>query len=143
MNAGELQTHWALLLATVTGLALLLTGIAHLFRASARGQLRRMHRALHREQAGLIRAKAVVEKAGRQKSRLLRRADRVKPRLLQESAAALEDAKALAMIAADRVMVAENHLRRVIVEEFPPTQHEKLRSRYLPEASADKRPFTF
>lgn len=143
MNAEELQTHWALLAACVTGFLLLLFGIAHLVRSSARGQLRRMRVRLERERGRLAKARAVVEKAERQKSRLMQHADRVKPRLLQESAGALADAQALAKIAADRVLIAENHLRRVILEEFPPTQHEKLRNRYLPGPAADKKPFTF
>lgn len=143
MNAEVLQTHWALLLASITGCALLLFAVAVLANNSARGQLRRKQKVLKQERSRLRKAEAVVEKAERQKSRLMKLADRVKPRLLRESAEAVEDARALAKIAADRVLVAENHLRRVIVEEFPPTQHEKLRSRYLPDAPEKKRPFTF
>ena len=143
MNAEELQTHWALLLASVTGLVLLLLAAAHFVRNSARGQLRRMQRALQQERGRLEKAKAVVDKAERQKARLMQNSGSVKPRLLRESAEACEDAKALARIAADRVLVAENHLRRVILEEFPPPQHERLRSRYLPDAPDEKRPFTF
>ena len=143
MNAEVLQTHWALLLASITGCALLLFAVAVLANNSARGQLRRKQKVLKQERGRLRKAEAVVEKAERQKSRLMKLADRVKPRLLRESAEAVEDARALAKIAADRVLVAENHLRRVIVEEFPPTQHEKLRSRYLPDAPEKKRPFTF
>ncbi|HLU07670.1 MAG TPA: hypothetical protein VKZ91_14020 [Woeseiaceae bacterium] len=143
MNAEVLQTHWALLLASITGCALLLFAVAVLANNSARGQLRRKQKVLKQERGRLRKAEAVVEKAERQKARLMKLADRVKPRLLRESAEAVEDARALAKIAADRVLVAENHLRRVIVEEFPPTQHEKLRSRYLPDAPEKKRPFTF
>lgn len=143
MNAEALQTHWALLLASITGCALLLFAVAVLANKSARGQLRRKQKLLKQERGRLRKAEAVVEKAERQKSRLMKHADRVKPRLLRESAEAVEDARALAKIAADRVLVAENHVRRVIVEEFPPTQHEKLRSRYLPDAPGKKRLFTF
>ena len=143
MNAEVLQTHWALLLASITGCALLLFAVAVLANNSARGQLRRKQKVLKQERGRLRKAEAVVEKAERQKARLMKLADRVKPRLLRESAEAVEDARALAKIAADRVLVAENHLRRVIVEEFPPTQHEQLRSRYLPDAPEKKRPFTF
>lgn len=143
MNAEELQAHWGLLLAFVTGLALLLLASAHYLRNSARGQLRRQNRVLQEERGRLRKAEAVIDKAERRKSRLMRQADHVKPRLLQESAEALEDAKALGKIAADRVLVAENHLRRVILEEFPPAQHEPLRSRYLPGTAAKKKPFTF
>lgn len=143
MNAGQLQTHWALILASAAGLLLLLVAVRHFLRTSARGQLRRTRKVLDRERGRLRKAIAVMDKAERQKSRLAQHVDRVKPRVLQESNEALADAKALAKIARDRVLVAENHLRRVILEEFPPTQHERLRSRYLPEASRDKKPFTF
>jgi hypothetical protein len=143
VNAEDLQAHWALILACATGIVLLLLAAWHVFRNSARGQLRRMRRSLERERATLCKATAVVRKAERQKSRLSQHAERVKPRLLNEASEALEDARALAKIAGDRVLVAENHLRRVILEEFPPAQHERLRSLYLPDGAADKRPFTF
>jgi hypothetical protein len=143
MNAEELRTHWALLLASITGLVLLLAAAVHFVQNSGRGQLRRMQRALQQERCRLEKAKAAVEKAERQKARLMQNAESVKPRLLRESAEACEDAKALARIAVDRVLVAENHVRRVILEEFPPAQHERLRSRYLPDTPQKKRPFTF
>jgi hypothetical protein len=138
-----LQTHWALIAASATGLVLLIIAARQFIRTSARGQLRRTRRALDFERDRLRKATAVMDKAERQKARLMRHVDRVKPRVLKESNEALADAKALAKIAGDRVLIAENQLRRVILEEFPPTQHEKLRNRYLPEASRDKRPFTF
>lgn len=144
MNAEQLQTHWALLLASVTGLVLLGFVGAHFLRRSARGQLRRAKKALQRERRRWEKAKAVLEKAERRRARLLQRAESVKPRLLRESAEAVEDATALAKIARDRVMIAENHVGRVILEEFPPEQHEVLRSRNLPGVPAGKRkPFTF
>jgi hypothetical protein len=124
-------------------LVLLIIAARHFIRTSARGQLRRARRALDFERDRLRKAAAVTDKAERQKARLMRHVDRVKPRVLNESNEALADAKALAKIAGDRVLIAENQLRRVILEEFPPTQHEKLRNRYLPEASRDKKPFTF
>jgi hypothetical protein len=143
MNAELLQGHWALILASATGVLLLVLGIIHLVRRSARGQLRRRATTLDRERARFRKASAVVARAEHQRNRLIQHADRVKPRVLQEAGEALEDAKALAKIAGDRVLVAENHLRRVILEEFPPTQHEKLRSRYLPDGPVAKKPFTF
>jgi hypothetical protein len=137
------QTHWALILASATALALLLLAVRHFARHSARGRLRRTRKALDRERLRLRKAIAVAAKAERQRARLMQHVDRVKPRVLEESNGALADAKALAKIAADRVLVAENHLRRTILEEFPPSQHQSLRSRYLPETSRDNVPFTF
>ena len=57
----------------------------------------------------------------------------MKPRRLEEAAGAVQDAEALLKIAGDKVLIAENHVRRIIVEEFPPKHHERMRSRYLPQ----------
>jgi putative cell wall-binding protein len=84
-----------------------------------------------------------VEKAERIVRRLHDNADRAKPRHLQEAKDALQDARALAKIAHDKIMVAENHVRRVILEEFPPIKHETMREKYLPNAARDQKPFTF
>ena len=71
------------------------------------------------------------------------RAGSIRPSSLQEAREKLEDAGALLKIARDRLMVAENQVRRVIFEEFPPARQESLRARYLPQDVVDKRPFTF
>ncbi|MFQ5983731.1 MAG: hypothetical protein ACE5KS_10215, partial [Woeseiaceae bacterium] len=84
-----------------------------------------------------------VEKAERTVKRLHDRAERAKPRHLQEAKKALDDATALAKIANDKVLIAENHVRRVIHEEYPPVKQERLRERYLPEQAPGKRPFSF
>jgi len=55
----------------------------------------------------------------------------------------VEDAKMLAKIANDKVLIAENHVRRVIHEEYPPVKQERLRKKYLPAQAADKRRFSF
>lgn len=74
---------------------------------------------------------------------LLKRAERVIPRVLQEAKERVEDAQALQKILRDKVMVTENHVRRVIYDEFPPAAHERLRRKYLPQDIEDKRPFSF
>ena len=71
------------------------------------------------------------------------RSESVKPSRLQAARDALEDAEALRKIAADQVLIAENHVRRIIVEEFPPKHHEQMRKRCLPGESDNGRPFTF
>lgn len=65
------------------------------------------------------------------------------PRRLAEAQGTLEDARALAHIARDRVQIAENHVRLVICEEFAPARQQRLREKYLPEAPPDRRPFSF
>jgi hypothetical protein len=143
MNTEVMRDHWALVVASALIIILLSLALLYSFRASARGQLRGLRRTLAAERLRSRKANAVVAKAQRRKERLLQRADKVKPRHLQEAHEALEDARALAKIADEGVLIAENHVRRVILEEFPLAQHEKLRRKYLPEAPRDKRPFTF
>ena len=70
-------------------------------------------------------------------------AGKVKPRLLQEAKDALQDARALEKIAGDKVLIAANHVRRVIHEEFPPSRQQKLRARYLPGEEQNEGPFSF
>ena len=65
------------------------------------------------------------------------------PMLVQEARDALQDARALQKIADDRLLVAENQVRRIIVEEFPPIKQLRLRRRYLPADVRDPRPFSF
>lgn len=143
MDAAWLEANWALAFAAVVGIALSCTLAVHAFHRSARGQLRQVRKRLTAERRKHRKAETRVVKAERRKARLERRADRAKPRTLREADEALADARALAKIAGDRVAIAENQVRRVIFEEFPPTRHERLRSRYLPERPAPDEPFTF
>ena len=71
------------------------------------------------------------------------RSESVKPVRLQEARDALQDAEALLKIARDHVLIAENHVRKIIVEEFPPKHHERLRRRCLPGEDDDSKPFSF
>lgn len=143
MDATWLKANWALAVAAAVGIGLSCALAVHAFHRSARGQLRRVRKRLAAERRKHRKAETRVVKAERRKARLERRAERVKPRTLREADEALADARALAKIAGDRVAIAENHVRRVIFEEFPPTRHEQLRSRYLPGRPAADKPFTF
>ena len=143
MTPDFLQHYWAPLIAGIVGAAVLLFAGCRAWLDSARGRLYRTRRRL---------GAAVVE-AERQRKRLLQQSERlerlheraqsVKPVRLQEAAEAVEDAKALLKIANDQVLIAENHVRKIIVEEFPPKDHERMRRKYLPGEGSDGKPFTF
>lgn len=143
MNAELLRNNWALAFAALLGLVIVVLMLRHLVAASAAGQLRRTRARLAAERRNLRRAALVVTRAEDRLRELEVRAAKVKPRHRQETREALEDARALAKIAQDKVLIAENHVRRVILEEFPPSEHQRLRAKYLPEAPPDKRPFSF
>lgn len=132
MNVTAFTNNWALIVAAVPALIALALILRSLISRTARGKLAealKNHRTAEREfdEAGKKRKKtaARVEK-------LVAKAGNVPPRLLQEAREIAEDTASLEKIAHDRVLVTANHVRRVIVEEFPPVSHGKLRNKYLP-----------
>lgn len=143
MTLANLQQHWALVGASVLATAVLLFVLWRAWLDSPRGRLavarRHLRAALNTARK---RQKMARSLAGRL-DRLEATSESVKPTRLQEAAEAAQDAEALLKIAADQVLIAENHVRKVIVEEFPPKRHERMRRRYLPADGADRRPFSF
>ena len=143
MTREVLMHHWPLLVACVLLAVVVLQLVWQGAARSAPGQLRRAvtERQAQARIAGKARA-ATVKVEGRLDA-MLKKSDKVKPSALQECKEALQDARALQKIAEDQLMIAENHVRRVIHEEFPPNRQERLRAKYLPEVVKDRRPFSF
>lgn len=132
MDAEFFSRNWALLLAALPALVVALAVARQIVARSGSGQLRSML-ADHRNALQLLDdARAQYRKAERHVEKLAARADQVKPRVLAEAREKAQDAQALEKIAADKLLVTTNHVRRVIHEEFPPSRHEELRTRYLP-----------
>ena len=143
MTAADLQQHWALIAAAALGATVLLFAGWRAWLDSSRGRLRAAQRRLlrkRREAEGCMRA---GERAKARLDGLISRSESVKPVRLQEARGALQDAEALLKIARDQVLIAENHVRKIIVEEFPPKRHERLRRRCLPDEGDDGKPFSF
>jgi len=143
MNIDLLLQNWGLIVAGILVLIVATIVIAALIRRSAGGQLRRALTDLdvcRREQEA---AHSIAEKSETRLAALQSRLDKVKPRVVEELKGLLSDKQALAKIADDQVLIAKNHVRRVIHDEFPPNQHDKMRARYLPDDVEDKRPFSF
>lgn len=135
--------NWALVLASILLTAIGLFVLFRLYSDSARGQLGARVRALRARYREVDKARHAVARAETRVEGLGRRAASVKPRHLEEAREALEDARALLKIAADQVLIAENHVRKVILEEFPPKRQEALGNRYLRSADGQGKPFTF
>ena len=142
MSREFLQQHWALAAASLIGLAVLLVLGRALVLGTRGAQLNARVRELRESEKAVVKTGRAVAKATRKLERLRHKADSVRPRVIDEEQGNLEDAKALHKIAHDRVLVAENHVRKVIVEEYPPKRHDALRNRLLPRQAADTRPFT-
>ncbi|MEX0976456.1 MAG: hypothetical protein WDZ50_05105 [Woeseia sp.] len=137
------QEYWALLLGAFIAMCLAIAVLAHWFVSTAYRRLRRAQKALRAKRTEFNKAASVVAAAERKAKRLHDRADQAKPRHLLEADEALADARALAKIAHDQVLIAENLLRRIIVEEYPPAKQARLRVKYGVHEVPDTRPFTF
>ncbi len=131
-----------MLVASVLGTAVLLFVIYRVYQDSAQGRLQAAVSLLHKRESEARAAFKVVDKLSARLDRLRAKAESVKPRHGQEASEALEDAQALQKIADDQVLVAQSHVRKLIVEEFPPKQHEALRDKYLPHTEQERKPFT-
>jgi len=143
MTLAQLQQHWALIGASFLGMAALLFAGWRIWLDSSRGRLRAARRRLRekrREAAKCLRAR---ERARTRLEGLAGRSESVKPSRLQAAQEAMQDAEALLKIATDQVLIAANHVRKIIVEEFPPKRHDRMRRRYLPDDGEDGKPFTF
>jgi len=143
MTPDYLQQHWALVIASVLATAVLLFVIFRLYQRSARGQLQARVRDLRQCEQRARAAARAADKAASRLARLRDRADSTKPRHVDEVSGQLADAKALYKIATDQVLIAQNHVRKVIVEEFPPKRHDEMRNRYLPQLLDNEKPFKF
>jgi hypothetical protein len=143
MESEFLVSHWGLLAASLLLIAATLHIALSGWQRSASGQLRQALATMQEQRRVAAKAADVTEKAESRLDSLRQSRDKVRPSYLQEAKEALQDARALQKIADDRLLVAENHVRRIILEEFPPVKQYKLRNRYLPADARDPRPFSF
>jgi uncharacterized membrane protein YccC len=143
MTLEFLQMHWAPAAASIVGLAVVLFVGWRAWLDSSRGRLRAARRRLLRKRREAAQCLRAGERAKAKLEGLAGRSESVKPVRLQAARDALEDAEALLKIARDQVLIAENHVRKIIVEEFPPKRHERLRRRCLPGEGEDGKPFSF
>ncbi len=143
MTVDGWQENWALLLGAVLVICLTTVAFASWFVSTPYSRLRRARKELRAKRNEFSKADSVVVAAERKATQLHERADQAKPRHLYEADETLADARALAKIAHDQVLIAENLLRRIIVEEYPPARQARLRVKYGVQEVPDKRPFSF
>ena len=75
-------------------------------------------------------AEKTAEKALLDHAKLHRQAQNVQPKKLREAEERASDMQALLGHANDKVLVAENHVRRILLDEFPPANHQELLKKY-------------
>ena len=131
MDVDAFRAYWALIIASIIAVPVVLFVGWRLFQQSARGRLRSGVALLRKREREANEVARRVAKASSELDRLRRRAEAVKPRRIADAESELADAVALQKIRDDLVLVAQNQLRQIIVEEFPPKQHEHLRQKLL------------
>ena len=143
MTIALLQQHWALLIASIVGTAVLMFVGWRAWLGSTHGRLQFALRRLRAVRREADRKHRALRGLAARRDALEARADSVKPLRLQEAREAVQDGEALLKIANDQLLIAENHVRKIIVEEFPPNRHGRMRRKYLPGESGSNKPFTF
>jgi len=131
MTMQLITQNWALVAASILGLAILLFVLYRLYEASPRGRLSAHVAVLRKHKHAVTQAETRLATASEQLSALRSKADAIKPRLLSEAEEAIQDARSLRKIAGDQVLRAQTRVREVILEEFPPKRHDGLRHKYL------------
>ena len=143
MNMESLQADWAIWLALAAVVIAVVMIVPILVKQTSSSKLRRVLVDRKEAQKALRKCTRITKHAEKKLQKLSTNAERVKPRVLQEAKEAVEDGQALTKILSDKMLVAENHVRRVIHDEYPPAKHERMREKYLPQDVEDKRPCSY
>ena len=131
MTVDFIIRNWALVAASILATGILMFVLVRLYRESDRGQLGNRVRALQGRYKEVARAQKGLDKASERLDELRKKASTVKPRHVEEAGEAVEDALLLINNANDQALIAEKNVRELILDEYPPEQHEALRQKYL------------
>lgn len=110
---------------------------------NATGKLNCQRREYRRTVYELKLAKKAAVKAKRTFENLRSRAQHIKPARLREAEERAKDLETMLGHAKDKVMVAENHMRRIILDQFPPAKQTRLLAKYLITQDDKTKPFSF
>ena len=131
----QVFTHyWALIIASVLGLAILLFVVARLVQDSRRGQLSSALIELRERERALHFASKKVSKALLKCEKMASRGDKVPPNKLLAAKDALAEARETERLLKDQVLVLRNNARTIILQDYPPARHGAMLRRYLGES---------
>ena len=134
MTIDYLQQNWALVIASVLGLGIVLFVLLRASQDSRRGRLASALAYMRDRERAAQAAAMAISKGNARIERLRARAASVAPKQLEEARDALVEAQELERLIDDQLLIARNNVRMLILEEYPPKRHEAMRSRYLGES---------
>ena len=135
MTIDDLQQNWALLIASVLGLGIVLFVLFRTSQESRRGRLGSALTYLRDRERAAQKAAKALDKAGSRIERLRARSESVPPKQADAARDALTEAQELQKLIDDQLLIARNNVRMLITEEYPPKQHEAMRRKYLGEGT--------
>jgi len=100
---------------------------------TARCRVNRRCRELRFHLYELQQAEKAAKKAVRTQEKLRAKVQQISPKRMREAEERASDLITMLAHAKENVMVAENHVRRVLLEEYPPAKHRLMLDKFLPE----------
>ena len=125
--------YWALIVASILGLAIALFVVFRLFQDSRRGRLASALNELHERERALQSALKDVSKSLSKCEKLAASGDKVPPNKLLAAKDALAEARETEALLQDQVLVLRNNARTIILQDYPPTRHDAMRRKHLGE----------
>lgn len=125
--------YWALIIASVLGLAILLFVVFRLLEDSRRGQLSSALNDLRERETALHSASKTVAKSLLRYEKLAAMGDKVPPNKYLAAKDAMAEARETEALLTDQVLVLRNNARTIILQDYPPTKHEAMCRKYLGE----------
>ena len=126
--------YWALIIASVLGLAILLFIVFRLLQDSRRGQLSSALNELRQREQTLQSASKKVSKSLLKCEKLAASGDKIPPNKMLAAKDALAEARETEALLKDQVLVLRNNARTIILQDYPPAKHEVMCRRYLGES---------
>lgn len=134
MTINDLQQNWALVIASVLGLGIVLFVLFRAAQDSRRGRLGSALTYMRDRERAARKAVKALEEATLRIERLRARSESVPPKQADAARDKLLEAQELQKLIDDQLLIARNDVRMLITKEYPPKRHEAMRSKYLGES---------
>lgn len=131
MSIEDLTRYWALLAASVIGLAIALFVVYRVLQDSRRGRLASELQQLEERRKARRDAQRTLDKARTRLERLQARADSAAPRRVDEARSACREAEEDLRLIDDQLLIVGNRVRTIILEDYPPKRQAAMRRRFL------------